>query len=250
MTLTRRGSIICRMIVAVIPARYGSTRLPGKPLAEIAGKPLIEHVYRRVSKARSVDKTLVATDREEIASAVKKFGGEAVMTGECRTGTDRAAQALADVDCSIVVNVQGDEPLIPPEMIEQVLRPFKADESLQMSSLKRLFRQGEDPSEQQAVKVVTDREDNALYFSRSLVPFPRNPAATGPFLHVGIYAYTRDFLMEFTSWPSTPLEMIEGLEQLRALEHGRRIKVPTTEHFSIGVDTPEDLERVRKLIKR
>ncbi len=249
------------MIVAVIPARWASTRLPGKPLELIAGKPMIEHVYRRASEARGIERVVVATDYEEIARAVQGFGGEAIMTGECRTGTDRVARAVADIDCDIVVNVQGDEPLIPPQMIEQVIEPFKTDASLKMTSLKRLFRPDEDPAVPQAVKVVTDLEDNALYFSRSLIPYEKSeksgtrneymsPIFPPIFLHVGIYAYTRDFLMEFTSWPSTQLETTEGLEQLRVLEHGHRINVPTTEHFSIGVDTPEDLDRVRELLEK
>lgn len=238
------------MVIVVIPARLASSRLPEKPLAEIRGKPMIEHVYRRASQARGISRVVVATDDERIVQAVRKFGGEAVMTGDCRTGTDRVAQAVSKINCDIVVNVQGDEPLIPPQMVEEVIAPFKSGSYLEMASLKRAFRPDEDPGAQQAVKVVTDMEDNALYFSRSLIPFPRNPTQNSPFLHVGIYAYTRDFLMEFTNWPSAPLEITEGLEQLRVLEHGHRIKVPTTEHFSVGVDTKDDLERVKRLMEK
>lgn len=238
------------MVIAVIPARWGSTRLPGKPLALIAGRPMIEHVYCRVRDARGVERVIVATDDERVAAEVRGFGGEAAMTGECRSGTDRIAQAVSKIECDIVINVQGDEPLIPPQMVEDVVKPFSLDNTIMMASLKRAFRPEEDPAAPQAVKVVTDLADNALYFSRSLVPFPRNPSEKGPFLHVGIYAYTRDFLMKFASWPSTPLETAEGLEQLRALERGYRIKVPTTEHFSFGVDTPEDLDRARRLLEQ
>lgn len=234
------------MVIVVIPARWGSTRFPGKPLAEIAGKPMIEHVYRRAAQARGVERVLVATDDTKILKCVREFGGEVVLTGEHRSGTDRVAEAVADIECDIVVNVQGDEPLIPSRMIEQVIEPFRDDESLQMASLKRLFREDEDPHSPQLVKVVTDKNNNALYFSRSLLPYPRYPQQQPPFLHIGIYAYRKNFLLKFSSLPSTPLEQAEGLEQLRALEHGYRIKVPTTELFSIGVDVPEDIEKVKR----
>lgn len=237
------------MVVVVIPARWASTRFPGKPLADIAGKPMIEHVYQRASKALGVDKVLVATDDIKILKCVREFGGEVVLTGEHRSGTDRVAEAVADISCDIVVNVQGDEPLLPPQMIEEVIKPFKDDNSLQMTSLKRTFRVDEDPSSPQLVKVVTDIKDNALYFSRSLIPYPRYPQQLGPFLHVGIYAYRKKFLLKFSSLPSTPLEQTEGLEQLRVLEHGYQIKVPTTEFFSIGVDAPDDIEKVKRYLQ-
>lgn len=224
--------------------------MPGKPLELIAGRSMIEHVYSRVSEARGIERVIVATDDERIASEVRQFGGEAALTGQCRTGTDRVAQAVAKIECDIVVNVQGDEPLIPPQMVEEVVKPFSVDNTIKMTSLKRTFRPDEDAGAPEKVKVVTDLADYALYFSRSLVPFLRNPPEKGPFLHVGIYAYTCDFLMKFASWPSTPLEIAEGLEQLRVLERGQRIKVPTTEYFSSGVDTVEDLERARRLLEQ
>lgn len=237
------------MIIVVIPARWGSTRFPGKPLIDIAGKPMIEHVYRQASRARGIDKVLVATDDTRILKCIREFGGECILTGEHRSGTDRVAEAVADIECDIVVNVQGDEPIIPPQMIEQVIEPFRSDNSLPMASLKRAFREGEDPNSPQLVKVVTDIHNNALFFSRSLLPYPRDPQQSQPFLHIGIYAYRKNFLLKFSSLPSTPLEQTEGLEQLRALEHGYRIKVPTTEFFSIGVDVPEDIEKIRKHLK-
>jgi len=236
------------MVLVVIPARWGSTRLPQKPLVEIAGRPMIEHVYRQAKLAGSVAHIVVATDHEEIAAVVRGFGGEAAMTGECSSGTDRVAQVAREMtNFDIIVNVQGDW-LIPPEMIEETVTPLRDDPNLGMASLKRFFREGEDPENPNMVKVVTDTEDNALYFSRSILPYPRNPGGPGPFLHMGIYAFRRETLFEFTGLPQTPLEKAEGLEQLRALENGIRIRVPTTSHFSTGVDTAEDLERIRKTI--
>ena len=238
------------MSLVVIPARMGSTRLANKPLVEIAGRPMIEHVYRRAQMAKGVERVIVATDHEDVAAAVKRFGGDVMMTGECRTGTDRVAEVARKLpNFGIIVNIQGDEPLLPPEMIEEVTAPLLSDPKLGMASLKRLFLDEEEPTLPSMVKVVTDLNENALYFSRSLAPYPRNAVEKGPFLHVGIYAFRRDFLLQFTELHSTPLERAEGLEQLRALEHGIKIRVPTTTHFSIGVDTPDDLERVRNMFK-
>jgi len=238
------------MALVVIPARWASSRLEHKPLVTIAGRPMIEHVYRRAAEASGVERVVVATDNEEIASVVKAFGGEAILTGECETGTDRVARAARRLGrFGIIVNVQGDEPLIPPEMIEQVIEPLKNDSGPGMASLKRAFREDENPSLPQLVKVVTDLEDNALYFSRSLIPYPRNPGESGPYLHVGIYAFRAETLFQFTSLPRTPLERAESLEQLRALEHGIKIAVPTTSHYSVGVDTQEDLEKVRSIME-
>jgi 3-deoxy-manno-octulosonate cytidylyltransferase (CMP-KDO synthetase) len=238
------------MSLVVIPARIGSTRLANKPLVDIGGHPMIEHVYRRALEAAGVEKVIVATDHEDIAAAVRKFGGEVMMTGECRTGTDRVAQVASQLaDFDIIVNIQGDEPLLPPEMIEEVTAPLTKDPELGMATLKRLFLDNEEPTVPSMVKVVTDLNGNALYFSRSILPYPRNTPELGPFLHVGIYAFRRDTLLRFASLPATPLERAEGLEQLRALEHGIRVHVPTTTHFSIGVDTPQDLEKVRNIFK-
>ena len=240
--------------IVVIPARYESTRFPGKPLARIAGRPMIEHVYRRAQAARGVARVLVATDDERIAQAVAAFGGDAVMTARTHlTGTDRLAEVAPALDCDVIVNVQGDEPLIAPAMIEQVIAPFQADDALQMASLRTAITSREDLADPNVVKVVVDRDDFALYFSRAPIPCDRDGRATGSAVagawrHIGLYAYRRTFLPRFAALPPTPLERLEHLEQLRALEHGIRIRVPATTYEAVGVDTPADLARVEALL--
>jgi 3-deoxy-manno-octulosonate cytidylyltransferase (CMP-KDO synthetase) len=237
---------------AIIPARLAATRLPNKPLAEIAGKPMIQHVYERASAARGFAEVLVATPDREILEAVAAFGGRAVLTSvEHRTGTDRVAEAAAYLPDSVtvVVNVQGDEPLLDPATIEAVAAPLLADDSLMMVSLMCPLPEGRE-SDPNAVKVVTDSNGFALYFSRSPLPYRRNPDA--PYtsrLHVGLYAYRRDFLPTVTRLQPTPLELAESLEQLRVLESGYRIRMVETDRAPESVDTPEDLERVRALIR-
>lgn len=237
-------------VICVIPARYSSTRLPGKPLAMIAGKPMIQHVYERAREAKLPAGVLVATDNEQVFTAVKDFGGEAVMTSPHHpTGTDRLAEVAARLDdVDVIVNVQGDEPLIEPTIIDQLAGEFLTIADLKMATLAAplLETEYDMPS---AVKVVTDLEGYALYFSRSLIPHPRNQVDGQSFYkHIGIYAYRRDFLLKYAALPPTPLEKTESLEQLRALEHGHRIKVLKTEFASVGVDTPEDLELVNAII--
>jgi 3-deoxy-manno-octulosonate cytidylyltransferase (CMP-KDO synthetase) len=211
---------------------------------------MIEHVYRRASAARSIASVLVATDDERIVRAVEAFGGRARMTSAAHaSGTDRLAEVAAGLDCDVVVNVQGDEPLIEPEMIDEAVRPFAADPSLGMTTLRRRI---DDPSELRnpnVTKVVVDREGFALYFSRAPIPFVRDgsPAAAA-WRHVGLYAYRRPVLLRLASLAPTALERAEALEQLRALEHGIRIQALETAFDSIGVDTPDDLERVRRLV--
>ena len=240
-------------IVAVIPARYHSTRFPGKPLAEIAGRAMIELVYRRAAAARGVDAVVVATDDARIALTVEGFGGIVRMTRSIhRTGTDRIAEVAADLACEIIVNVQGDEPLVEPQMITQVIAPLEADPSLQMSTVRRLISDPQEYTSPHVVKVVSDRDGNALYFSRAPIPSVRGSiydaaGMTRPmYKHIGLYAYRREFVLMFTTLPQSDLEVAESLEQLRALEHGFRIRTVETQHDSIGVDTPEDLERVRR----
>jgi 3-deoxy-manno-octulosonate cytidylyltransferase (CMP-KDO synthetase) len=232
-------------VVAVIPARYQSTRLPAKALANIAGRPMVEHVYRRAAAARGVDAVVVATDDQRIADAVTGFGGVARMTSPAhRTGLDRIAEVARELAADVIVNVQGDEPLIEPSMIEEVVGALTADPDLQMSTLRRRINDAAEYRNPNVVKVVVDAAERALYFSRAPLPFAREPAAA--FKHVGLYAYRRDFLLTLTALPQTPLEIAESLEQLRALEHGYRIRAVETLHDSIGVDTPEDLDRVRR----
>ncbi len=238
-------------IVAIIPARYASSRLPGKPLKEIAGKPMIYYVYDRASSAQTLSRVIVATDDESIAQAVRAFGGEVWMTSpHHRTGTDRVTEVARELSAPIIVNVQGDEPLLDPRSIDQVVMPLLEDSSLPMSTLRTPFRSPEEVHNPNIVKVVVDQKDYALYFSRSPIPYFRNPVPGLPvYKHLGLYAYRRDFLLSFASLPSTPLEQAEGLEQLRVLEHGYRIKVLATDWDSISVDTPEDLERVRQILE-
>jgi 3-deoxy-manno-octulosonate cytidylyltransferase (CMP-KDO synthetase) len=219
---------------------------------------MIEHVYRRAAEARGVDAVVVATDDPAIAAAVERFGGVARLTRpEHRTGTDRVAEVAAELPCDIVVNVQGDLPLVEPGMIGEVLEPLLADASVRMSTLRKVIDDPADLVNPHIVKVVVDRNGDALYFSRSAIPFLRDhgPAEAGhyvpietAFRHIGMYGYRRDFLLAFAALPQTPLERAESLEQLRALEHGFRIRTVPTRHDSIEVDTPEDLERVRQLL--
>jgi 3-deoxy-manno-octulosonate cytidylyltransferase (CMP-KDO synthetase) len=212
---------------------------------------MVEHVYRRATAARRVDAVIVATDDERIAGAVRRFGGDVRMTSpDHLTGTDRLAEVAASLDCDLVVNLQGDEPLIEPESIDAAIEPFWTDSALQMSTICHRLLNIEEAGDPNVVKVVTGRDGRALYFSRSAIPFRRGPQehAAGPYKHIGLYVYRREFLLQVASLTPTPLERSESLEQLRVLEHGFSIKVVETRHDSIGVDTPEDLERVRRLL--
>ncbi len=240
-------------IVGVIPARYASSRFPGKALAELAGKPMVQHVVERATRAALLDEVLVATDDSRIADAVHRFGGKARMTSPAHpSGTDRIAEVVGDLACDLVVNIQGDEPLIEPAVIDQAVAPLVADPSIAMGTLARPMGVDEavDPSK---VKVVLDRQGFALYFSRSRIPYIRDdapPPTDRPYLlHMGLYAYRRETVLHLASLPPTPLEECERLEQLRALEHGIRMRVVVTEHQSFGVDTPADLERVRRMMR-
>jgi 3-deoxy-manno-octulosonate cytidylyltransferase (CMP-KDO synthetase) len=237
-------------IVAVIPARFASSRLPGKPLAEIGGRPMIEHVYRRVAASPIVSQVIVATDDLRIATRVHEFGGRVRLTKAHETGTDRLAEVAATLDCDLVVNVQGDEPLIDPGAIAEAVAPFASDPSVLISTLFRRITQPAELTNPNVVKLVVDRGGFALYFSRAPIPHQRDPRGGWPplYKHVGLYAYRRSALMVLASLEPTPLERAESLEQLRALEHGIRIKAVETKFDSFGVDTPEDLEQVRRLL--
>ena len=211
---------------------------------------MIEHVYRRAADARGVDAVVVATDDPRIAEAVERFGGVARLTDSGhKTGTDRIAEVARDLDAAIIVNVQGDEPLVDPSAVAQMVDALTADPGLEMATLRTPIRREADYVSPHVVKVVVDGEDNALYFSRSPIPFRRSAGQSGSFescyKHLGLYAYRRDFLLRLAALPQTALEHAESLEQLRALEHGFRIRAVETQYDSIGVDTPEDLERVR-----
>ena len=237
--------------VAVIPARYASTRLPGKALADIGGKSMVEHVYRRAVDSRHVDAVIVATDDERIAQVVRAFGGEVRLTSPHHpTATDRLGEVAADLDCDLIVNVQGDEPVIEPSVIDAAIEPFRHDATLNMSSACLRFDDPREADNPNVVKVVMDHRGNALYFSRSRIPFARGPQdpGAGPFKHLGLYVYRKAFLQQISTLTPTALERSESLEQLRVLEHGYAIRMVETSHDSIGVDTPEDLERVRRLL--
>jgi 3-deoxy-manno-octulosonate cytidylyltransferase (CMP-KDO synthetase) len=236
-------------VLAVIPARFRSTRLPGKILANIAGKPMIEHVYRRAAAASRVHAVIVATDDERIATAVRAFGGAALMTrADHVSGTDRIAEVVSALPCRAVVNVQGDEPLIESETIDAAIEPLLADPLVEMSTLSRPFQSLEEFKNPHVVKVVTSLDGDALYFSRSPIPHRPEGLPAGARAHVGLYVYRRETLLKLAASPAVPLEIEESLEQLRALAHGIRIRVIETRHLAAGVDTPEDLERVRQMM--
>ena len=240
-------------VVVVIPSRYPSSRFMGKPLADVLGKPMIQHVYERVLRSKTASLAAVATDDRRIFEAVEKFGGRAILTSpEHPSGTDRIAEAvdtlgLADTD--IVVNIQGDQPTFEPAQIDEVVQPLLEDATVEFSTLIYRIRRDEELTDPNAVKVVFDKDHYALYFSRSTIPFVRDRGRKADYWkHHGIYAYRKSFLIAFTKLPQGALEKLEALEQLRALEHGHRIKVVETEFDSIEVDTPADLERVRALM--
>ena len=248
-------------ITAIIPARYASTRFEGKALADIKGKPMVRHVYERTAMAQLVSEVVVATDDERIASVVRAFGGRVVMTSrDHETGTDRLAEVAAGLDSEIVVNVQGDEPLIEPAMIDEAIRPLVEDPAIVMGTLKSRIRNLHDFLSPNVVKVVTDRNGFALFFSRSPLPNFRDKwndlkdeaFNSGKLLchkHVGLYVYRREFLLQYARMAPSQLELSEKLEQLRVLENGYRIKVVETAYESIGVDTPGDLEKVIERLK-
>lgn len=236
--------------LCVIPARYASTRLPGKPLADICGKPMICRVWERARRAEKPERVIVATDDQRIYDAVRKDGGEAMLTRtDHPTGTDRLAEvAQAHGAVDLIVNVQGDEPLIEPSVIDELIALFEADENLQMATVMTRMEDEEEQKNPNNVKVVVDKLGYALYFSRSLLPYPR-AAAAPVYKHIGIYAYRRDFLLHYARLAPTPLEKAESLEQLRALENGYGIRVLETASRFIGVDTPEDLALVNRLYR-
>ena len=239
-------------IIGILPARWGSTRFPGKPLHVIAGKPLIQHVWERCQACKNLNDVIVATDDLRIRDAVISFGGKVAMTSpDHPTGTDRIAEAARSVpQATHVINIQGDEPLIDPELIDELAAAMAADPSLDMATAANPL----DPSDAvvsdpNVVKVVTAIDGRALYFSRSPLPFFRNPVEGLPVLrHKGIYAYSRSFLERFVTWPPSPLEKAESLEQLRALENGASIRVLVTNDTSPGVDTPEQALEVERLL--
>lgn len=244
-------------VTVIIPARYASIRFPGKPLADLCGKPMVQWVYERSARCEDVDNVFVATDDQRIADAVMAFGGNVVMTrADHATGTDRLAEVAAGLDDELIVNVQGDEPLIEPAMIQAAVAPLLVDDTIPMGTLAAPLTSLQEFRDPNVVKVVTDGNGFALYFSRAPIPYPRDFAEEldqrwhelAAAKHIGLYVYRRSFLLEYPNLPKTPLEKQECLEQLRALEHGYRIRVAATELQGQGVDTPEDLDRVRAIL--
>lgn len=241
-------------IVGIIPARYASTRLPGKPLATILDKPMIEWVYRSVKKSRLIEQIIVATDDQRVFDEVKRFGGEVVMTPlDIQTGSDRIAYVARQLPLAdIIVNVQGDEPFVSGALIDDAIMPLLVDPKLQVSTLVKKISNQDELYNASTVKVVFDNFSNAIYFSRSPIPYARDlisiesEISAGKFFkHIGLYVFRKDFLLYYTKLPQSSLEKAEKLEQLRILENGYKIRVVETDFESISVDTPEDLYRAR-----
>jgi len=240
-------------VIGVIPARWASTRLPGKSLVELCGKPMIQHVVERAQEVRALDSVVVATDDRRILEAVEGFGGAAVMTREDHpSGTDRIAEAACGLDADLIVNIQGDEPLLNPAMVDELVALMKSDDSWDMGTAATLIDNDQDLNDPAVVKVVFDARQRAMYFSRSVIPFVRDPEAGGAvrhWRHLGIYAYRADFLQKMVAEPPCALELAEKLEQLRALHLGARMVVLETEDKGIGVDTAADVARAEDLIR-
>jgi len=245
-------------VVAVIPARWQSKRMKGKVLADINGKPMIQHVWERVKQARAVDEVIIAVDKERVLKAAESFGARAVFTSpEQPSGTDRIAEVANSVEADVFVNVQGDEPLVHPLMVDELARVFEYERNIQMATLVKRIHLREEITDPNVVKCVADRRGFALYFSRSPIPYIRDhgeqdlaDVSGRYFKHIGLYSYTKDFLFTYTNLPKSRLESDEKLEQLRVLEHGYRIKTIETRYDTIGVDTEEDIEKVREILRQ
>ena len=238
-------------VIAVIPARYNSTRFPGKLMEVLGDKTIITTTYQNVVETGLFDEVFVATDSELIFDEISKNGGKAVMTGEHETGSDRIAEAVQDIDCDIVINVQGDEPFLKKDPLKQLIDVFSNDEKKEISlaSLKIQLKEAEEIKSPNNVKVITDRDGFALYFSRSVIPFYRELTFDVKYYkHIGVYAFRKEALLAFSKLPMLPLETSEKLEQLRYLEYGKRIKMIETDFVGVGIDTPEDLKKAKQLI--
>jgi 3-deoxy-manno-octulosonate cytidylyltransferase (CMP-KDO synthetase) len=249
------------VVVAIIPARYGSTRLPGKPLADIGGKPMIQHVYENTYKAKILDRVLVATDDRRVEETVMGFGGDVVMTSKDHaSGTDRLAEVARKIKADWVVNVQGDLPFIRPETITRAVQPMRRSRSIPMGTVCTPIENEEEWRNPNVVKVVRDAKGFAIYFSRATIPFPRNDISQDSrtvakekvwgHRHLGLYVYRRDFLLKFARLRPTLLEQAESLEQLRALVYGHRIFVADVDERSVEVDTPEDLDKAEEYLRQ
>jgi 3-deoxy-manno-octulosonate cytidylyltransferase (CMP-KDO synthetase) len=241
-------------VVVVIPARYGSTRLPGKPLVSLAGQPMVQRVYERAKSARKVDRVIVATDDERIVEAVAAFGGEARMTrADHRTGTERVAEVAAHIEGDVFVNVQGDEPLLDPAAVDTAVAALLDEPKAAIVTVATAIKIPGDIMDPNVVKVVLDFDENALYFSRAPIPWVRDTGSTIQVRHrkhLGLYVFQREALLEYPTLPQGDLERIEQLEQLRWLENGWKIRVAEVEHDALSVDVPEDVARVEKLLQK
>jgi 3-deoxy-manno-octulosonate cytidylyltransferase (CMP-KDO synthetase) len=241
-------------VVVVIPARYGSTRLPGKPLVSIAGKPMIQRVFERAKLAQCVNQVIVATDDERIVKAVEAFGGEARMTrSDHRTGTERVAEVAAHVEGDVFVNVQGDEPLLDPAAVDAAVTSLLEDPPASIATVATPIKMPADIMDPNVVKTVLDFEGNAIYFSRAPIPWVRDTGSkvlARHLKHLGLYVFDREALLEYPTLPPGELERIEQLEQLRWLENGWKIRVAEVEHDAVSVDVPEDVARVEKLLQK
>ena len=239
-----------KLVISIIPARYQSSRFPGKPLAEILGKPMIQWVYERVSSVPEIADVYVATDDQRIYDTVLGFDGKAIMTGECSCGSDRVYQACENIEADIILNIQGDEPMIKTEMIEDLISAFD-DPEVKMATLKKEITAEADINNPNIAKLITDENNNAIYFSRSTIPYNRDGRDDIKYYkHIGVYGYTKEFLKTFVSLPQSSLENAEQLEQLRAIENGYKIRVIETQYQSIGVDLPEHIAIVEEEMKR
>ena len=241
-------------VIGIIPARYSSVRFEGKVLADIMGKPMIQHVWERAKQVRLLDEVIIACDHEAIAEVARGFGAKVVMTSKSHAcGTDRIAEVVNPLDVKIIVNIQADEPLIHPTMIDSVARALLDNPTVSMATIKKQIEDSVLINDPNVVKVVTDKNNFALYFSRSAIPYVVNSSsekATVYFKHIGLYSYTKDFLFTYKNLPVSSLEMAEKLEQLRVLEEGFKIKVVETKFDTVGVDTPEDLEKVKSYLEK
>ena len=239
-------------IIAVIPARYQASRFPGKLIQKLGDNSVIATTYQNVVETRLFDDVFVATDSEIIFEEIQKIGGKAMMTGEHETGSDRIAEAIQNIDCDIIVNVQGDEPFLKANPLKQLISVFynDANEEISLASLKIKLKNQEEIQSPNNVKVITDKDDFALYFSRSVVPYPRETSVeTIYFKHIGVYAFRKQALLNFAKLPMRPLEIAEKIECLRYLEYGMKIKMIETDFVGVGIDVPEDLEKARRIIE-
>ena len=239
-------------IIAVIPARYQASRFPAKLMQMLGDRTVIMTTYQNVVETELFDEVFVATDSEIIFDEIIKNGGKAVMTGQHETGSDRIAEAVEDIDCDIVVNVQGDEPFLKTEPLRQLIEVFDNDgnEEISLASLKIKLTEQEDIESPNNVKVITDKEGFALYFSRSVIPYPRNKEGVEYFKHIGVYAFRKNALLKFAQLEMKPLEIAEKIECLRYLEYGMKIKMIETDFVGVGIDVPEDLEKARLILEK